>query len=120
MLRIAASRSDLRFDVKRLALDSRHAAYPDAGDMVIATHPDEPYKAVVKRIVACAGELVHSPILYDAGVGCHIERLVEVPAGHVWLSGDDLRTSTDSRLYGPVPYQLLLGKPVATVRELLI
>ncbi len=35
---------------------------------------------------------------------------LQVPAGHVWLQGDNTLNSTDSRHYGPVPYALLYGK----------
>uniref|UniRef100_A0A8C8AUP3 Inner mitochondrial membrane peptidase subunit 1 n=3 Tax=Telluraves TaxID=3073808 RepID=A0A8C8AUP3_9STRI len=34
----------------------------------------------------------------------------QVPKGHVWLEGDNLRNSTDSRCYGPVPYGLIRGR----------
>ena len=35
---------------------------------------------------------------------------VQVPKGHVWLQGDNIVNSTDSRHYGPVPYTLLRGR----------
>ena len=35
---------------------------------------------------------------------------MQVPKGHVWLQGDNLINSTDSRQYGPVPYSLLYGR----------
>ncbi|KAN0060870.1 hypothetical protein ACQY0O_006604 [Thecaphora frezii] len=38
---------------------------------------------------------------------------VTVPSGHVWLVGDNLAKSTDSRHYGPVPMGLLRGKVLA-------
>ncbi|NXC18973.1 IMP1L protease, partial [Corythaeola cristata] len=37
-------------------------------------------------------------------------RVLSVPKGHVWLEGDNLRNSTDSRCYGPVPYGLIRGR----------
>ena len=36
--------------------------------------------------------------------------LIRVPKGHVWIQGDNLQNSTDSRYYGPVPYSLLRGR----------
>ncbi|CAG8659836.1 3782_t:CDS:2, partial [Scutellospora calospora] len=36
-----------------------------------------------------------------------------VPSGHVWLQGDNLSNSTDSRNYGPVPYALIKGRVFA-------
>ena len=35
---------------------------------------------------------------------------LQVPKGHVWLSGDNVDNSVDSRTYGPVPYGLILGR----------
>ena len=35
-----------------------------------------------------------------------------IPKGHVWLAGDNVSNSTDSRRYGPVSTQLLRGKVV--------
>jgi mitochondrial inner membrane protease subunit 1 len=40
---------------------------------------------------------------------------VRIPRGHVWLSGDNLSNSTDSRAYGPVPLALVKGKVLARV-----
>ena len=38
-----------------------------------------------------------------------------VPAGHVFLQGDNVANSSDSRHYGPVPTALVLGRVVAKV-----
>ncbi|KAK8865874.1 signal peptidase I [Kwoniella newhampshirensis] len=40
---------------------------------------------------------------------------VKVPKGHVWLVGDNLSNSTDSRKYGPVPIAMVKGKVLARV-----
>jgi hypothetical protein len=36
--------------------------------------------------------------------------MVQVPEGHVWVAGDSLAYSRDSRFYGPVPMALVTGK----------
>ena len=38
------------------------------------------------------------------------KELIQIPAGMVWLAGDNPDNSTDSRYYGPVPIGLIQGK----------
>lgn len=40
----------------------------------------------------------------------------QVPRGHVWLQGDNLLHSRDSREYGPIPLALVRGKVLCQVR----
>jgi hypothetical protein len=51
-------------------------------------------------------------------VPCCAVLAVQVPPGHVWLQGDNLILSRDSREYGPVPLALVKGRVVAQVREM--
>ncbi|XP_024459229.1 uncharacterized protein LOC7459129 isoform X5 [Populus trichocarpa] len=37
-------------------------------------------------------------------------RFQKVPKGHIWIQGDNMYASCDSRHYGPVPYGLVQGK----------
>ena len=41
-----------------------------------------------------------------------------VPRGHVWIEGDNLSNSTDSRRYGVVPESMVEGRCVMRVRWL--
>ncbi|CAN1230693.1 Mitochondrial inner membrane protease subunit 1 [Linum grandiflorum] len=37
-------------------------------------------------------------------------RIGKVPRGHVWIQGDNIYNSKDSRNFGPVPYALVEAK----------
>lgn len=108
------------------------------GDMVVATSPYDPTRSVCKRIVGLPGDLIlidprvqtpstdlvkdsadsqlhddiekHSPTIAATDQG---ENYITVPQGHVFLVGDNLANSTDSRQYGPVPLGLIRGKVIA-------
>lgn len=82
------------------------------GDVVICVRPVNPKESVIKRVTAVAGDTV---AVYAArGGGGAVERF-EVPPGHVWLQGDNLAMSRDSREYGPVPLGLVKGRVVCQV-----
>jgi hypothetical protein len=40
---------------------------------------------------------------------------LQVPPGHIWLQGDNLTMSRDSREYGPVPLAMLKGRVMLQV-----
>lgn len=88
---------------------------PLAGDVVLARHPEEEDKTIVKRIIAKGGTRLCVPMPLDPGHGVHVDHIADVPEGHVWLAGDNMTYSYDSRDYGPVPYKLLMGRVVFTV-----
>lgn len=65
-------------------------------------------KKLVERSVDSEGRPIRAT---RKGEGAY----VRVPKGYVWLAGDNMSNSTDSRQYGPVPLGLIKGKVIAQV-----
>lgn len=84
------------------------------GDVVVAASKTSPGDTVVKRVLALPGESVRVRSLRDGGF-----RVEQVPAGHVWLQGDNFHSSQDSRDYGAMPWAMLQGRVFAVVRAAL-
>ncbi|PWN97921.1 LexA/Signal peptidase [Tilletiopsis washingtonensis] len=105
------------------------------GDLVVATSVTHPDRQVLKRVLGLEGDTV---LLDPRASSCETEpwldstreedldeevgppehgaaRYITVPRGHMWLVGDNLPMSNDSRHYGPVPLGLLKGVVVAKV-----
>jgi len=77
------------------------------GDIIIATKPTLPSQRVCKRITGMPGDYV----LIDPTIK-NSTQMIQVPAGHVWVTGDNMSQSIDSRTYGPLPLGLIKGKIV--------
>lgn len=111
---------------------------PERGDVVFAINPIDPRFTVCKRVVGLEGDLVEIEVRRggkrkwideDADDDDEVmrsldpmvarrrgeEKWVKVPKGHVWLAGDNMANSTDSRTYGPVPHAMIKGKVIARV-----
>lgn len=78
-----------------------------AGDIVLARSPENPRKTVTKRILGMEGDRV--TYLVDPKNSDRSHTVV-VPKGHVWIQGDNIYSSHDSRNFGPIPYGLIQGK----------
>ncbi|KAL1110470.1 hypothetical protein AAG570_007998 [Ranatra chinensis] len=74
------------------------------GDIVIACSTNDPTVNVCKRVLAIAGDIIHMG-----------GREMMIPTGYIWLQGDNLYNSTDSRNYGPIPLGLVRGRVLAKV-----
>lgn len=123
--------------------EKHKSAGPRRGDVVVATSPMHPGQTVCKRVLGVEGDLVEieprrggQRKWIDAGGNGYMVDIpdaqaemdnvllprrsgegqwVKVPKGHVWLVGDNLSNSTDSRKYGPVPIAMVKGKVLARV-----
>lgn len=98
---------------------------PQRGDIVVFTPPngsDEPY---IKRIIGLPGDevAIHDGAVYINGKRLEepylraattwrgmLEEPIVVPPGHVFVMGDNRNNSSDSRVFGPVPLERIIGK----------
>ncbi|KAG8438254.1 hypothetical protein GDO86_008811 [Hymenochirus boettgeri] len=84
---------------------SRHFYSIHKGDIIVAKSPDKPSVNICKRVIGLEGDRICT-----SSSSAFIKRHTYVPKGHVWLEGDNLQNSTDSRIYGPVPYAMIRGR----------
>lgn len=95
------------------------------GDFIEADNPMFMSSPVGKRIVGMPGDyVILDPPLSPTSGGAVVPGIIEddirdepqmirVPEGHVWVVGDNLSWSRDSRFYGPLPMALIRGKIIA-------
>lgn len=112
------------------------ASSPKSGDIVTFVDPDQPDLTLIKRVVATEGQVVdlkdgkvfvdgvaldepytdgrpsealptHSPSLPS-----DISYPYTVPAGHVWVMGDNRTNSQDSRYFGAIPVSSVTSRAV--------
>lgn len=102
-----------------------HFWQPRRGDIVVFKYPLDPSRDFVKRLIAFGGETVaiRDGRLYINGrlqpepylpVGLRTADFgpVKVPPGHYWMMGDNRNNSDDSRIWGPLPKENVVGKAV--------
>jgi signal peptidase I len=95
---------------------------PHRGDVVVIRMPDRGPELLIKRIIALPGETieVRSGVVYINDQPLDEEYLVRtttgsygpstVPEGHVFVMGDNRGASNDSRVFGPVPLEHVVGR----------
>jgi signal peptidase I len=98
---------------------------PERGDIVLFRSPDGGEDPLIKRVVGLPGDtiLVRHDRLFVNGeprrepyVNDEFRELQtpygprEVPEGHVFVMGDNRGNSQDSRFFGPVPEENLIGE----------
>lgn len=95
---------------------------PQRGDVVVLRLPDHSRELLIKRVIGLPGERV---AIHDGKVFINGEPLDEpylrqptrgrmdevvVPEKHVFVLGDNRSASNDSRTFGPVPYEAIVGR----------
>ncbi len=112
---------------------SYYVSEPKRGDIVTFADPEIPSRTLIKRIVATEGQKVSlkDGSVYVDGVkldepytnglpsyplttayGVSITYPYTVPAGEVWVMGDNRTNSQDSRYFGSIPVDTITGKAV--------
>lgn len=101
---------------------------PQRGDIIVFKPPDEASRDFIKRIIALPGEhlrIVNS-VIYINGQVLHESYLPEkwtynnnwpatgeamvIPPGEYFVMGDNRNHSSDSRTFGPIALEAILGK----------
>ncbi|KAF2472666.1 LexA/Signal peptidase [Lindgomyces ingoldianus] len=89
------------------------------GDIVTFWKPHKPEEISIKRVVAVEGDVRPSAYVTEGGV-YHDDGSVTVPFGHVWVEGDNWRSSFDSNDFGPISKALIDGKAVGVFKRGLV
>ena len=105
---------------------------PKAGDIIVFRYPIDTRQDFIKRCVAVGGQTVaiRDKVLYVDGVKQKEPFVVHddprilpnrdnfgpyvVPRGHLFMMGDNRDNSSDSRVWGPLPANLIKGKAMFT------
>ncbi len=92
------------------------------GDVIVFPYPNNPSEDYIKRIIALAGDTVsvQASVVYVNGIALDEPYINEparvdypeivVPEGHVFVMGDNRNNSSDSRHWGPLPIEHIIGK----------
>lgn len=105
---------------------------PKRGDIIVFVYPEDTKKDFIKRLVAVGGEAIeisNGNILiggetieappemlkiyyYNRGGYGREEKVVKVPQDHYFVLGDNSDSSRDSRYWGFVPKENIIGRAI--------
>ncbi|HWM64699.1 MAG TPA: signal peptidase I, partial [Solirubrobacterales bacterium] len=112
-------------------VNERCGVEPLPNDEACPEPVDEPDETnFIKRVVATPGDTLSiedghaivngEPIEDDfikpcgGGRGCNLREPITIPPDHYFMMGDNRGSSDDSRFWGPVPSDWIIGKAFAT------
>lgn len=102
----------------------------ERGDVLVFTHPDAPEKHLIKRVIALPGERVRlvagqleidnvikaQPWLGEKSSHARVNTAeYEVPEGSYYVLGDNRTNSRDSRNFGAIPKQRIIGRALFVI-----
>ncbi|XP_058095285.1 mitochondrial ATP-independent inner membrane protease subunit 1a-like [Magnolia sinica] len=91
---------------------SHRIGHVGLGDIVLLRSPENPRKTVTKRITGMEGDTVTFAV--DPKQGDRWKTVI-VPKGHIFVQGDNIFSSNDSRNFGAVPYALVQAKALIRI-----
>jgi signal peptidase I len=114
------------FDQQRLIMEkvTYRLRGPARGDVVVIKDPNHGPVPLIKRVIGLPGERVtvanghvyiDGELLEESYVGERTEGVTLswiVPPFHVFVMGDNRNNSRDSRIFGPVPLETILGHAI--------
>lgn len=95
---------------------------PQRGDVIVFRYPLDPTKDYIKRVIGLPGDQVSVryghvyvdgqllPEPYRPDAGSYSSPPMVVPAGAIFVMGDNRDNSSDSRSWGPLPEQNIVGR----------
>jgi len=104
---------------------------PERGDVVVFRYPVNPSQDFIKRVVGVGGDRIairEGHVVRNgerqqesfirpcavAGADCEFPNEITVPKGSIYVLGDNRGASDDSRFWGPVPRDWIIGNAFAT------